>query len=97
MKKLEQLTMQNYLYLKFPLANLQMFSGVFVAKILLENVFIQTFSDFSIFSDLNTAMSSSSNEANLLQASHFDVVFSARFYKRCQCVGPEHHTFVMFT
>ena len=28
--------MQNYLYLKFPLANLKTFSGVLVAKILLE-------------------------------------------------------------
>ena len=35
-KKLKQLTMQNYLYLKFPLANLRPFSGVLVAKILLE-------------------------------------------------------------
>ena len=49
MKKLKQLTMQNYLYLKFPLANLKPFSGVLVAKILLENVLIQTFSAFAIF------------------------------------------------
>ena len=41
--------MQNYLYQKFPLAKHKPFSGVLLGKILLENVFIQTFSAFAIF------------------------------------------------
>ena len=42
--------MQNYLQLKFPLANLKTFSGALVAKILLKNVLIQTFKQtFAIF------------------------------------------------
>ena len=48
-KKLKQLTMQNYLYLKFPFANLRTLSGVLLAKILLENLLILTFSAFAIF------------------------------------------------
>ena len=54
------LSPKNNLYLKFPLANLKMFSGVLFPKIFLENVFIQTFSAFAIrVYNINTAILSS--------------------------------------
>ena len=87
-KKLKQLTMQNYLNLKFPLTNLKTFSDVLVAKILLENVFIQPLMLLLSFSDINSAILSSSNETNLLQASHFvPVLFSRAFIKGANARG----------
>ena len=67
-KKLKQQAKENYVHLKLPPANHKAFSGDLVAKILLERVLIQTCSAFIIFSDVNAAASSSSNEANELQA-----------------------------
>ena len=72
--------MQNYLYLIFPLANLKTLSGVLVAKILLENDLIQTLVLLLSFSDINPAMLSSLNEANLLQASYFVLVLFSRVF-----------------
>ena len=69
MKKLKKLTIgKNYLYLKFPLANLKTLSGVLVGKTLLENVLVQTLVLLLSFSDILIPILCSS-KCQVLQAS----------------------------
>ena len=80
--------------LKFLLANLKTIRGVLLAKVLSEMVLKQTFSASTFFLILIPLYRLCQTRQTCCKPFCCCLIFAC-FYKRCQCRGSGHHTFVM--